>query len=180
MSGKLFLLQVPQGLFCVFSHNSVRHATTPWADACATLPAPLNYPGAWTVLQVVCSGFFNSLGLYEACSAERRRKAREWLRLLELEREADRLFDELSFGRQRLVLLARAAVKAPRLLLLDEPCQGLDAGQRENLLQAVDALVTRTGATLVFVTHHPRELPACISHVLRVERGRGLRVQWQV
>jgi molybdate transport system ATP-binding protein len=84
-------------------------------------------------------------------------------------------FGELPFGRQRLVLLARAVVKRPRLLILDEPCQGLDASQRRKLLDAVDRAVAETGASLIFVTHHQHEIPRCITNTLRLKSGRVRR-----
>ncbi len=130
------------------------------------------HPAGWTALEVVCSGYFQTLGLYEPCSRARRRTARQWLASLGLDAVAGRSFWELSFGQQRLVLLARAAIHRPRLLLLDEPCQGLDAGQRAVMLQAIDDAVARTGASLVFVTHRADESPRCITHRLTVRAGR--------
>jgi molybdate transport system ATP-binding protein len=133
-----------------------------------------HYPGEWEALDVVCSGFFNTVGLYESCSRAQRKAAFQWLLDLGLAARAGEPFGELTFGQQRLVLLARAVVKRPRLLILDEPCQGLDAGQRATLLAAVDRVVVQTGASLIFVTHHPREIPRCITHVLRLRAGRIL------
>jgi molybdate transport system ATP-binding protein len=133
-----------------------------------------HYPPDWPVLDVVCSGFFNSLGLFEPCSHRRRVAARQWLQDFGLAAQARRPFGELSAGQQRLVLLARAVVKRPRLLLLDEPSQGLDGVHRHTLLAAADRVVEQTGATLIFVTHLPRELPRCITHVLRLKAGRAV------
>ena len=82
---------------------------------------------------------------------------------------------ELSIGQQRLVLLARAVVKKPRLLILDEPCQGLDRVHRQAMLAAVDHLVEHTRTTLIFVTHHPDEMPQCITHALQLRAGRVAR-----
>lgn len=130
------------------------------------------HPAGWTALEVVCSGHFQTIGLYEACSRTQRRAARDWLVALGLNGAADRAFDELSFGQQRLVLLARAAVHQPRLLLLDEPCQGLDAHQRAVMRTAIDHAVARTGASLIFVTHRADEYPRCITHQLSVRAGR--------
>lgn len=130
-----------------------------------------HYPPGWTAEAVVCSGFFNSIGLHQPCSRRQRAKARQWLVDLGLGRNTDTRFGELSFGRQRLVLLARSAVKQPRLLILDEPCQGLDLAQRRALLSAVDRVVARTSAALIFVTHHPKEVPDCVSRVLRLSQG---------
>jgi len=131
-----------------------------------------HYPAAWETLDVICSGYFNSAGLHQACSHRQRVQAREWLAKFGLERQAHLPFGELSFGQQRLVLLARAAVKRPRLIILDEPCQGLDTQQRQTLLAAVDRTIRQTGASLIFVSHHEDELPRSITHVLRLKGGR--------
>jgi molybdate transport system ATP-binding protein len=132
----------------------------------------LHYPAGWACLDVVCSGFFNQIGLYEPCTSRQRAAARGWLRRLGLAHRAEQSFWELSLGDQRLVLLARAVVKKPKLLILDEPCQGLDLAHRRSLLAAVDRLIRQTRAGLIFVTHHAREMPACVSHVLELKSGR--------
>jgi molybdate transport system ATP-binding protein len=78
----------------------------------------------------------------------------------------------LSFGQQRLVLIARAVVKTPRLLILDEPCNGLDGAYRRRVLEML-ARISRISATqLLYVSHRPDEMPACITHRLRLESGR--------
>jgi molybdate transport system ATP-binding protein len=81
-------------------------------------------------------------------------------------------FGELSVGQQRMVLLARAMVKSPPLLLLDEPCQGLDAANRQILLQALERIGRARETSLVYVTHHAEDLPACITHLLQLEAGK--------
>jgi molybdate transport system ATP-binding protein len=131
-----------------------------------------HYPNHWPILDVVVSGFFNTIGLYQTRTRRQRALALQWLHDLGLGREARAALGDLSFGEQRLVLLARAVVKQPRLLILDEPCQGLDAVQRWKLLAAVDRVVAQTDAGLLFVTHHPDECPRCITHVLRLAAGR--------
>jgi len=77
--------------------------------------------------------------------------------------------------------LARALVKHPPLLILDEPCQGLDASHRRHLLTLLDALCARMAVNLIYVTHHFTEMPNAITHVLQLERGRiqarGMRRQ---
>jgi molybdate transport system ATP-binding protein len=130
-----------------------------------------HYPAAWESLEVVCSGYFNTVGLYQMCSRRQLAIARQWLEDLGLARQVDTPFGELSFGQQRLVLLARAGVKSARLLILDEPCQGLDAAQRRTVLAVVDRVMSQTGASLIFVSHHEEELPRCITHVLRLAAG---------
>ena len=132
----------------------------------------LHYPPEWPCLDVVCSGFRNSIGLYQPCSPRQRALARRWLGDLGLVETAARGFGEISTGLQRLVLLARAAVRRPSLLILDEPCQGVDAHHRQAILDAVDRLAADGRMALIFVSHHRHELPACITHTLELRRGR--------
>ncbi len=132
----------------------------------------LHYPPGWSCLDVVCSGFFNTVGLYEPCNSRQRAAGRNWLRRFGLAGHVKSSFGELSSGDQQLVLLARAAVKKPKLLVLDEPCQGLDAAHRLSILATVDKVIGQTHAGLIFVTHHAKEMPACITHVLKLKAGR--------
>jgi len=132
----------------------------------------LHYPPGWSCLDVVCSGFLNTVGLYEPCTSRQRAVARAWLRRFGLANRAGSSFGELSLGDQRLVLLARAVVKRPRLLVLDEPCQGLDAAHRLSVLATVDKVIRLTHAGLIFVTHHINEMPGCITDVLELKAGR--------
>jgi molybdate transport system ATP-binding protein len=134
-----------------------------------------HYPPGWSCLDVACSGFFNTVGLYHPSTRRQRRVARNQLRRFGLAAKADEAFGNLSLGDQRLVLLARAEAKKPRLLILDEPCQGLDAAHRRAILAETDRLIKQTGASLIFVTHHTKEMPACITHQLELKSGRILR-----
>jgi molybdate transport system ATP-binding protein len=84
--------------------------------------------------EVVCSGFHDSVGLYRVCTQDQRRAARDWIERLALTDLAERPFPALSFGQQRMLLVARAMVKSPRLLILDEPCNGLIRANRQRLL----------------------------------------------
>ena len=70
-----------------------------------------------------------------------------------------------------MVLLARALVKRPRLLILDEPCQGLDAAHRDSFVRAVDALIRARSVPVIYVTHRPDEIPPSITRVLRLPVG---------
>ncbi len=121
--------------------------------------------------EVICSGFFDSVGLYRSCSPEQEELAGRWSVSLEIEELADRPFRSLSAGEKRMVLLARALVKNPFLLVLDEPCQGLDAEHRLHIINLLDQLCRQRPVSIIFVTHHLREMPAAITHVLRLERG---------
>ena len=132
-----------------------------------------HHPQHVRALDVVGSGFFASIGLHGPLGREQEARARALLESF-VPGSAGRMLGELSHGTQRLVLLARALVSDPPLLVLDEPCHGLDAAARLRVLEAIDtALGERTA--LVFVTHHPDELPSSISHVLELRAGRVLR-----
>jgi len=132
----------------------------------------IHYQKHITSHEVVCSGFFDSIGLYDECSARQERLAAAWIERLRLSELADRRFDELSAGQQRMVLIARASVKEPRLLILDEPCQGLDIENREIVLETVEAIGRRGTSNLIYVTHRLSEIPDSVSHVLRLRKGR--------
>jgi ABC-type molybdenum transport system ATPase subunit/photorepair protein PhrA len=132
----------------------------------------LYYPRGLTCLDVVCSGFFDSVGLYRRCSRQQRQTALAWMEQLGSAPIAGRPFDAISEGQQRLVLMARAVVKEPALLLLDEPCQGLDAQHRDRVLQTVETIGRRLEASMVYVTHDARALPPSITYLLRLDGGR--------
>lgn len=102
-----------------------------------------------------------------------RNAARRELSKLGLGGLAQEAFGALSPGRQRLVLLARALAKRPDLLVLDEPCQGLDARHRRRFLRAVEGEMARSRTPVLYVTHHLDELPRGLSHVLRLREGRA-------
>ena len=121
-----------------------------------------------TALQVAESGFFDSVGLYRRPTPEQKALAAAWLDALGLASLSTRAFTALSNGQQRLSLLARALVKHPLLLILDEPCQALDLPHRRAITALVDALCAAAPLTLVYVTHDPDEAPACITHTLRL------------
>ena len=118
------------------------------------------------VLSVVCSGFFDSIGLYDTPTEMHLRIGREWLAAVGMADKAATLFQSLSYGEQRLVLIARAMVKSPLLLVLDEPTQGLDEANRERILAFMSAIEARRHSTLLFVSHREDEfLPLFQQHI---------------
>ncbi|MDA8137263.1 MAG: ATP-binding cassette domain-containing protein [Desulfobacteraceae bacterium] len=137
----------------------------------------VRYQRAMSGLDVVCSGFFDSVGLYRHCSPDQRRRAEQWVQTLGLADLAGQRMARLSFGQQRLILIARAMVKTPRLLILDEPCNGLDSTHRARLLGLLET-IGRGGTTqLLYVSHRADEIPICITHRLFLERGKVVGVQ---
>lgn len=121
------------------------------------------YVKGWRVLDVVVSGFFDSLGLYDDSGASESACARDWLRVLGLSEIEREYYHELSFGQQRLVLLARAMVKQPLILVLDEPCVGLDDYHSQLLLDMVDFIAQQGQTQILFVSHSADHTPACIN-----------------
>ncbi len=115
-----------------------------------------------SALQIVGSGFFDSIGLYRTCSAEQEELALAWMRLFGMDHLRDRMFQTLSSGEQRLVLLARAFVKDPDLIILDEPLHGLDVSHKKQAAAIIERFCERPGKTLIYVTHYPHELPTCV------------------
>ena len=115
-------------------------------------------------IEIVASGLHDSIGLYKRPRPEQMEVCKEWMRVFGVEELAERTFLTLSSGEQRLVLLARAFVKDPELLILDEPLHGLDTQRREQVRGIIDRFCIRPEKTLIMVTHYPEELPSCITH----------------
>lgn len=114
------------------------------------------------VLHIVGSGFFDSIGLYRKCNAEQEAAALEWMKLFGIDGLKERSFLSLSSGEQRLALLARAFVKDPDLIILDEPLHGLDVTNKRLAADIIEMFCSRPGKTLIYVTHYPHELPPCV------------------
>ena len=107
--------------------------------------------------EVLLSGLYDSIGLYQAPEPSHRARARAWLEWLDLGVGPQAAFRELSFGQQRLVLIARAAIKVPPLVVMDEPTSGLDADNRLRVLELVASLCTQDQSTVLMVTHRADE-----------------------
>ncbi len=131
------------------------------------------YVKGWKVIDVVISGFFDSVGLYDDSGASQQEKARNWLDSLGLSVITEDYFHEISFGEQRMVLLARAMVKQPDVLILDEPCVGLDDTYRFLVLDNIDRIAERTPTQIVYVSHTQGEEPRCITQRLRFQPAPG-------
>ena len=115
-------------------------------------------------IDIVASGFFDSIGLYRTADDAQRAVCDEWLKAFGVESLRDRSFVRLSSGEQRVLLLARAFVKDPALLILDEPLHGLDCLNKERARAVIEAFCQRPGKTLIYVTHYEHELPRCVDH----------------
>lgn len=118
------------------------------------------------VRNVIVSGFHDSIGLYQKATDKQRELADAWLQLLGLADRANASFSSLSYGEQRVVLIARAMVKHPPVLLLDEPCLGLDEANRQLVLSLTERICDEGVTTLVYVTHHDEDRIPAIEQVL--------------
>jgi molybdate transport system ATP-binding protein len=132
----------------------------------------LHFDDSMTCLEAVLSGFHDTIGLFEAAKPGEQRAARDWLRRFGLQTFEHAPLFTLSLGLQRMVLLARALVKQPKLLVLDEPCQGLDAVHRDRFLISLDPLLASGQETAIYVTHRAEEIPRSVRRVLRLNRGK--------
>lgn len=121
-------------------------------------------------IDIVASGLSDSVGLYFRPSASQRQICLQWMEIFGIKDIADRTFLKLSSGEQRLCLLARAFVKDPELLILDEPLHGLDEENRGRVKDIIETFCRRSHKTLVMVTHYQEELPDCITHRLELKR----------
>lgn len=129
-------------------------------------------PPAEPALETVVSGRYAQLDLWARPTQADLAAGRRWLRFVGASRLAAREWLFLSQGERQRVLIARALMAEPRLLILDEPCAGLDPVAREEFLRFVETLARRPrGPALVFVTHHVEEITPAFTHVLLLRGG---------
>lgn len=119
---------------------------------------------------VIISGFYDSIGLYTKATEKQKQIADEWLKLLGMSDRADTPFNKLSYGDQRLLLIARAMVKHPPLLILDEPCLGLDDMNRQLVLALIEKICAGTETSVLYVNHHPEDQIKGIENYLALEK----------
>ena len=115
------------------------------------------YRVSTSLRHVIISGFFDSIGLYSKYTDRQRDIANQWLEILGMRHRADDPFNKLSYGDQRLLLIARAMVKHPPLLILDEPCLGLDDINRQRILALIERICAGSETAVLYVNHHPED-----------------------
>ncbi len=124
--------------------------------------------GGTDLESVIISGFHDSIGLYEQKTDVEINAARKWLKLAGFEGRENESFGHLSYGEQRAILIIRAAVKNPLILILDEPCHGLDENYRKKILALLETIAQTGTTTLLHVTHDPTEVLECEKHILEL------------
>ena len=118
------------------------------------------------LLGVIVSGFHDSIGLYKTASDVEIMAAKKWLALGGFSGRENEQFSNLSYGEQRAILILRASVKSPEILILDEPCHGLDENFRQKILDLLETIAESGTTTLLHVTHDPSEALACEKNIL--------------
>ena len=125
--------------------------------------------GGTSLLAVIISGFRDSIGLYGETPTDLEiATAKKWLALGGFEGRESESFGSLSYGEQRAILILRSAVKTPEILILDEPCHGLDEQYRSKILQLMELIGNGGTTTMLHVTHDPSEVLPCEKHILEL------------
>jgi len=138
-----------------------------WISADLRSKYPPNINGA----EVVYSGFFDSVGLFRSATAAQRKQAEGWLSALHLDHLAQAFYGELSHGQKQMLLIARAIVKSPILLLLDEPWEGLDFANCRKISEIIEYIGHHHLSTIVCATSDQDIILPCISHQLKLDGG---------
>ena len=123
-------------------------------------------------IEIVASGLHDSIGLYKRPQPEQMAICEWWMDIFGIAELKDNPFLQLSSGEQRLALLARAFVKDPELLILDEPLHGLDTYNRRRVKKIIEAFCHRKDKTMIMVTHYESELPGTITDRIFLKRNR--------
>jgi len=129
------------------------------------------FPTDNSCLQVIESGYYDTLGLFRPINKEKAEIALRWMKALEIEKYARVLLKNVPASAQRLCLLARALIKNPDLLIFDEPCQGMDTHQQQHFKNLVDTICSMSNVTLIYVTHYQHEIPDSVDKVLKLDKG---------
>jgi len=129
-----------------------------------------------TVWHTLASGFYDSIGWFIDVKFQEKKQIEELMAFFDLTEHKDQLLQTLPLGKQRLAMLARSIIKNPPLLVLDEPCQGLDSQQAKYFNDVVDELCQH-GKTLIYVGHYESQLPSCIEKRIILEKGEVLALE---
>jgi len=120
--------------------------------------------------QAIGSGYFDTIGLFKKLSTKQYNNILQWLDFLQLSHVSKKPLHSISASLQRMILFARALVKNPPLLVLDEPCQGLDQQQSNQFVSLIDRICSGSNKTLIYVSHDVSNIPTCIEKVLVLEK----------
>ena len=130
------------------------------------------FPSNQTCIKVLMSGFFDTMGLFKKVTPEQERLAMDWMGLFGFQNVANLLFNQVSLENQRFILLARALVKNPHLLVLDEAAQGMEDLQRFRFRETVDLVCEIVPVALIYVSHYEEDIPKCVNKFFRLKGGK--------
>ncbi|KON88285.1 molybdenum ABC transporter ATP-binding protein [Sporosarcina globispora] len=126
-----------------------------------------------TALEIVLSGKFASIGLYQEITQQDLDKANDLMQQFNISRVQNQTLNSLSQGEKRKAMIARALMASPQLLILDEPCNGLDIYSKEELLSSIEKMTAEPdGPTVIYVTHHIEEIVPSITHTMLLKEGK--------
>jgi molybdate transport system ATP-binding protein len=129
------------------------------------------FPTDSSCLHVIESGYYDTIGLFRPTDPEKERICMRWMKMMNIEKFAHRLFSTVPSSAQRLCLLARAIVKNPTLLILDEPTQGLDLSQQQFFTQLIDKICSISNVTVVYVSHYEHHIPKAVTKRIQLNNG---------
>ena len=129
----------------------------------------MDYRVSISALNTVISGFYDSIGLYQKPSDAQINIAKQWLAFIGLSDKQSTSFTQLSYGDQRMLLIVRAMIKHPTLLILDEPCLGLDEANRQRVLLLIEKICAANTSTVIYVNHHAADKIKGIENYLKME-----------
>ncbi|GGF19665.1 ATP-binding cassette domain-containing protein [Echinicola rosea] len=133
------------------------------------------FPANQTCLKVVLSGLFDTIGLFKKVTAEQEKQAMDWLRLFRIEHVAQMRLTQIPLENQRFCLLARAMIKSPALLVLDEAAQGMDDEQRLLFRETVAHIGSHPDVSMIYVSHYDQDIPKVVDHELVLDEGKVVK-----
>ena len=128
--------------------------------------------GAESALEIILSGKYGSVGLDFDVLDKDVKMAKKLLSLMGLKDKCDQAYNTMSKGEREIVLILRALIAKPDILILDEPCSGLDITARDKMLGLIDRLAKEGEMSIIYVTHYADEILPCFEHALLLRRGR--------
>ncbi|MBL7698177.1 MAG: ATP-binding cassette domain-containing protein [Chitinophagaceae bacterium] len=131
------------------------------------------FPTDSSCLHVIESGFYDTIGLFRPADPEKEQICKSWMTLMNIQQYAHRLFSMVPTSAQRLCLLARALVKNPTLLILDEPTQGLEISQQRFFTNLIDEYCLFSSVTVIYVSHYEHHIPKAVDKHIRLVNGKS-------